>query len=292
MGTRKDAVLSMILSDLHTLYHPPTTQAPLQADKEKAGKSSDHDIIIFAPKTNNNFKVVRKKKIIKTRPMPDSVIPDFGRDFQNQTRDDVLKEDNVDTKAFNFHRTLIPSCNKHFPEKSLKISTFDKKWITPFLKILSRKVKAEFHRNRKSAKWRALKKEWKVKKKEAVCLLHQKFVTDLKSTNPSKFYQICKKIGTGDQMNGKELDIKCLSGLSDQECAEAVGQGFASVSSHFEPLDRTKLPARLPATLSPVESFIESEVPHLRLFLVKSMMPLKRWVATEKLLTALLGNEV
>ena len=45
-------------------------------------------------------------------------------------------------------------------------------------------------------------------------------------------------------------------------------------------------------TLSLVESFIESEVPHLRLFLVKSMMPLKRWVATEKVLTALLGNEV
>ena len=61
VGTRKDAVLSMILSDLHTLYHPPTTQAPLQADKEKAGKSLDHDIIIFAPKTNNIFKVVRKK---------------------------------------------------------------------------------------------------------------------------------------------------------------------------------------------------------------------------------------
>ena len=46
------------------------------------------------------------------------------------------------------------------------------------------------------------------------------------------------------------------------------------------------------STLSLVESFIESEVPHLKLFLVKSMMPLKRWVATEKVLTALLGNEV
>ena len=43
-------------------------------------------------------------------------------------------------------------------------------------------------------------------------------------------------------------------------------------------------------TLFLVESFIESEVPHLRLFLVKIMMPLKRWVATENVLTALLGN--
>ena len=41
-----------------------------------------------------------------------------------------------------------------------------------------------------------------------------------------------------------------------------------------------------------MKSFIESEVPHLRLFLVKSMIPLKRKVATEKVLTGLLGNEV
>ena len=41
-----------------------------------------------------------------------------------------------------------------------------------------------------------------------------------------------------------------------------------------------------------LESFIESEVPHLRLFLMLSMMHLKRWVATENVLTILLGNEV
>ena len=41
-----------------------------------------------------------------------------------------------------------------------------------------------------------------------------------------------------------------------------------------------------------MESFIESEVPHIRLFLMLSMMLLKGWVATENVLTALLGNEV
>ena len=41
-----------------------------------------------------------------------------------------------------------------------------------------------------------------------------------------------------------------------------------------------------------MESFLESGVPHLRLFPTLSMMPLKRWVATENVLTALLGNEV
>ena len=68
---------------------------------------------------------------------------------------------------------------------------------------------------------------------------------------------MCKKIGTGDQLNKKELEIECLQGLSDLECAEAVGQGFASVSSQFEPLDRTKLPAYLPALPPPrVEEYM------------------------------------
>ena len=44
LGTRKLATLEIILSDLMTLYHPPTTLAPLQVDKGKKGKNSDHYI--------------------------------------------------------------------------------------------------------------------------------------------------------------------------------------------------------------------------------------------------------
>ena len=39
------------------------------------------------------------------------------------------------------------------------------------------------------------------------------------------------------------------------------------------------------AKLSNLKSFIESEVPHLRLFPMLSMMPLKRWLPTENVLT-------
>ena len=61
-------------------YHP---RPPSSRQGKKTAKNSDHDIIIFAPKTDSNFKVVRKKKIIKSRPLPDSVIHAFGKEFQN-----------------------------------------------------------------------------------------------------------------------------------------------------------------------------------------------------------------
>ena len=48
-------------------------------------------------------------------------------------------------------------------------------------------------------------------------------------------------------MDTGKLQIKSLEGLTDQECAEAVAQSFAEVSQEYERLDRTKLPAFLPA---------------------------------------------
>ena len=46
-----------------------------------------------------------------------------------------------------------------------------------------------------------------------------------------------------------------------------------------------------PPTLSHLKSFIESVVPPIRLFLMIIMMPLKRCVAKENYLIALLRNE-
>ena len=50
--TRKLATLEILLTDLHTLYHPPTTLPPLQVDSNKKGKDGDHDVGIFAPASN------------------------------------------------------------------------------------------------------------------------------------------------------------------------------------------------------------------------------------------------
>ena len=251
VSTRRGATLTMILSDLHTYYHPPTTLAPLQVDEDKAGKDSDHDVIIFAPKSDTNFKVERKKKVIKARPLPDSKIPAFGREFQEISWKEVFQESDLDSKVFNFHKIIVNISYKHFPEKVMKISNLDKKWMTPYLKNLSRKIKSEFYRKRKSKKWRQMKKEFKVKKKKAVRDFNTKFVQELKQTDPSKFYQMCKKIGLGDQMNSGDLKVECLKGLSDLESAEAVALGFAAVSNQYEPLDRSKLPAYLPSLPPP-----------------------------------------
>ena len=85
VGTRNQATLEVILSDLMTLYHPPTTLAPLQVDKNKKGKDYDHFIVVFAPKSNNNYRVERSKREVNIQPLPESKICLFGSDIQKQT---------------------------------------------------------------------------------------------------------------------------------------------------------------------------------------------------------------
>ena len=50
--TRKSATLEIILTDLHSLYYPPTTLPPLQANDNSMCQSSDHDVVVFAPNSN------------------------------------------------------------------------------------------------------------------------------------------------------------------------------------------------------------------------------------------------
>ena len=103
---------------------------------------------------------------MKTRPLPDSKLPYFGREIQEQTWENVIFEEDLDKKVENFHNTIVQICDKHFPSKIVKISNLDKKWITPELKTLSRKVKKEFFLHRKSCLWKKLKREFKTKKKK------------------------------------------------------------------------------------------------------------------------------
>ena len=92
VGTRKEATLEIILSDLTNLSHPPTVFGPQKVDENKAGKDSDHNIVVFAPRSNAKFKVERKKKSIKIRPIPESSIPSFATEIQNQQWHEVINE--------------------------------------------------------------------------------------------------------------------------------------------------------------------------------------------------------
>ena len=245
--TRKDAILELLLTDLHPFFHPPTTLPPLQVDEDKVGSDSDHDIVVLAPKSNCKFKVERTKKTVKTRPLPDSGVDKFGKEITSHDWQEVLQTDNIDEKVNMFHKYLRDLLDKHFPEKSITISSLDKKWMSPDLKNLLRKRQREFVKHRKSNKWKKLNKKFKKLKRKTIKNFYSNFTTELKETNPSRWYEMAKKIGALDQMNGRETFVECLEGLSDKESAQLIAEHFAAISNQYSPLDNQQLPCYLPA---------------------------------------------
>ena len=177
-----------------------------------------------------------------------------------------MEEKDLNRKVEKFHQTLRHKLDEFLPEKTVMISYLDKKWMTPQLKTLNRKIKREFYKKRKSPKWRKLKRKFKALKRRTVKNFYSDFVTELKVSNPSKWYGMAKRLGAEKQSNNGELSVECLKGLSNHQAAEEVAKYFSSVSQEYSALDTTKLPAYLPA--QEILQVDESEVAE-RLFKLK-----------------------
>ena len=166
----------------------------------------------------------------------------------------------------NFHTTLRSKLDQFFPEKIVRISTLDKKWMNPSLKALHRQVQREFFKNRQSKKWKKLKSKFKRKKRKAVKSFYSKFVNDLKVSDPGSWYKMAKRIGAVDQMNSQDISLEQLEGLSNKESAEKIAQHFAAVSNEYLPLNRNDLPCYLPAEKPPQveECFVYEKINKLK----------------------------
>ena len=222
--TRKSATLSNIITDLCNVYNPPTTLPPLQVDPGKKGADADHQVVIFAPKSNLNYLKPRSKKTIVTRPLPQSAIDEFGKVITAHDWKEVFNANAIDDKVTNFHKILRSNLEKSFPQKLVRISSLDKKWMNPSLKILYRQVQREFFKNRQSKKWKKLKSKFKRKKRKAVKTFYSEFVHELKESDPGSWYKMAKRIGALDQMNGHDIAVEELEGLSNQESAEVIAE--------------------------------------------------------------------
>ena len=119
--TRESATLEIILTDLHTLFYPPTTLPPLQVDTDKDGQDSDHNVVVFAPKSNNQYRVDIKKKTVKTRPLPESNIWKYKTELANHPWNEVFEGKSVDEKVEIFHnflRNRLENSSLKKPQKS------------------------------------------------------------------------------------------------------------------------------------------------------------------------------
>ena len=249
--TRKTATLEVILTDLHTLYHPPTTLPPLEVDQDKQGKSSDHNIVVLAPVSNSLYNMKRKKRTVKTRPLPESNIVKFEQALISYPWEEHFHNKTINEKVQIFHQCLRSHLDKFFPEKTTKMSDLDKDWMSPELKQLHRAMQREYYKHRKSAKYRILQRRFKKLKRKVVKNFYSSFVSDLKIVNPGKWYQMAKRIGAVNKMSGGDISVESLSGLDNAQSAQKIAEHFSFISNEYNPIDNHQLPCYLPSLPPP-----------------------------------------
>ena len=159
--------------------------------------------------------------------------------------DEVFIGKNPDEQTRMFHTFLRNQLDKYFPEKTTTITNLDRIWMSPPLKQLHRKLQREFHLHRKSSKYKKLKSEFKKKKRKAIKAFYSEFVTELKISNPGKWYAMAEKIGATDLMNEGETQVESLLGFSNSKCAQQIAEHFAAISNEYSPIDLTQLNVKI-----------------------------------------------
>ena len=98
----------------------------------------------------------RIRKTVKVRPLPESGIRAMGRWIVGHNWEEVYSAVTAHDQADIFQTTLHQKLNQFLPEKVKKFSSDGQVWVTPEIKMISRKKCREYFKNRKSSKWKAL----------------------------------------------------------------------------------------------------------------------------------------
>ena len=107
-------------------------------------------------------------------------------------------------------------------------------------------MQREFYWHRKSEKYKKLKTKYKKIKRKAVKSFYSDFVSDLKQSDPGKWFAMAKKIGAVDQMTAGATKVESLAGLDNLESAKRIAEHYAAISNKYLPIGNSQLPAYLP----------------------------------------------
>ena len=124
--------------------------------------------------------------------------------------------------------------------------------MSPELKHIHRAMSREYHKNRKSQKYKKLKSKFRRMKRKSVQSFYSDFVHNLKKCAPGKWFKMAKKIGAVSESESGDVSVESLSGLSNGECAQRIAEHYAAISQEYNPININLLPAYLPAPQAPM----------------------------------------
>ena len=235
---KPEAILDPIITTLWRYYQEPVTKPPINPNVNSKGKPSDHLIVIMKPLSSALEIQPRNYEIITTRPITQSGTDKFGKWLVCHNWHEVYKCENVNEKAEIFQQTLMDKFYDCFPSKTRKVCCDDSPWVTDRVKKLDRLQKREFYKNHQSQKWVKLNEEFLKKCAEEKQKYYESIVSDLKTSNPSKWYSKLKRMSgqDKDKIGQNEVNVSELDGINDKLQAEIIADHYAQISNQYEPI--------------------------------------------------------
>ena len=234
-------------------YNSPIIAPPIKPDDPDSGKPSDHSVPVCIPHTDRYSRPVRTYRLQKYRPLPDSSLAMFGDWIMGEEWDSISESLSPTEQVAKFEEVTQEKLNLFCPEKTIKMNSQDKVWITSELKKIHRLKSREYIKRGKSEKYKALYKQFDTKFKLEAEKYMRKNIDELKETDPGHAYRILKKMGAqpGDcsETNSFSLPNHEAEGLSAEQSAERIAQHFAEISQQFPPLSLSLLPDRVKTKL-------------------------------------------
>ena len=256
--TRKGTILDIIMMNTFSYYKTPIIVPPIQPDDPTKSKPSDHYVPVCVPHTDRHTPPIRNYRTVTYRPLPQSSIRKLGEWIVTENWEGVRGEITPTLQAGAFERILREKLDLFCPEKTVKISSQDKPWITGDLKKLHRQKCREYIKRGKSLKYKNLSNQFKEKYKLEAEKFLRKNMDNLMECKPGQAYNILKKMGAqpGDCIDANTFTLPSheSESLSDSQSAEKIANYFSRISEQFPPLDRKLLPERVQKKLES-ESF-------------------------------------
>ena len=243
--TRKDKILTIVVTDLQNLYQEPIIIPPVPVDEGSSGSPSDHNGVLLLPITNFHSQPRTKKKVT-IRPIPDSSLNNFGKTFVNESFDFLLTKSSPTTLVELFQNHCSEMIETFFPMKTVTISSYDQPFFTERLRALRRERQREYRRSGKSEKYKNIKENFDQLFKKEATKYKNKVVNEVIEGKRGSAYKAIRKLASGVSFDGSfSLPSHAEANLSPQQSAEILADHFSKISQEFHPLDIANLPPKL-----------------------------------------------
>ena len=238
-NTRKNKILTILITDIHSYYHVPQIVPPVPVDVPGQGVPSDHNGVLAVPITTKDSLRTTESRKVKVRPLPDSLIREFGSILVHEDWSFLAPEMTSTELVDSFEKHTSNLIEKTFPEKSITVSDRDKPYITEELKLLRRQRQRVYRKSGRSAKYLELVQKFDQKIKLEAKKYHQKILAEVTEGKRNNSYSALRRLESGENVGKKStftLPSHSEDNLSPAQSAEKLADYFSQISQEFEPI--------------------------------------------------------